>query len=129
MIFVSGYMPRELPTTCLSVEPRFDPAVLAKHNMSAALPRGHAKQVASGASVAGGANRRPLTQVNQMDGRGDFFEAQSAPVVPTVMENSFKYMTMIRDQLARLLGKPNLMRPDVSYLGPYFACNLKGKGR
>jgi hypothetical protein len=120
MYIISGYMPRELPTTCLSVEPRFDPAVLAKHNMSAALPRGHgihAKQTASGASVAGGANRRPLTQVNQMDGRGDFIEAQSAPVVPTVMENSFKYMTMIRDQLARLLGKPNLMRPDVSYLG------------
>jgi len=104
-------MPKELPTTCLSVEPRFDPAVLAKHNMSAAKSVQRFNPASANPLNAASA-RRPLSQVNQFDGRGDCIEAQSLPQVPTVMENSFKYMAMIREQLTKLLSKPNLIRPD-----------------
>ncbi|CAB3383426.1 Hypothetical predicted protein [Cloeon dipterum] len=111
--FTSGYMPKELPTTCLSVEPRFDPAILAKHNQSAVS----IKHPASYIPAVGTASRRPLTQVNQIDHRGDHIEAQSQPVGPTVMENSFKHMLMIKEQLTNLLDKPNLVKPNNSFLG------------
>lgn len=75
-----GYMPRELPVTCLSVEPRFDPALLAmggnhksnvpkSYNGHQSPARGQGNAVRSTAAMGYlpvASSRRPLTEVNSI---------------------------------------------------------------
>ncbi|KAF4528807.1 hypothetical protein B566_EDAN017310 [Ephemera danica] len=110
--FTSGYMPRELPVTCLSVEPRFDSALLAHANkgvsQKAFVTQSPSKGANSGRNPASGnhlpASRRPLSQVNAI------------AVVPTVMENNLRYMHMIKEQLSKLLKTQSLLRPNASFV-------------
>jgi hypothetical protein len=115
--FLSGYMPRELPTTCLSVEPRFDPSVLAKHNPCGVPHRGQGVSAKPNSALPA-STRRPLSQMNQVDAHGDWVES-THPQTSSVMEKSVKYMMMIRDQLTQLLSMPNLVKPNTSFLGEF----------